>query len=359
MCWGNFVEHGAKVFDESIAFGHRFVHLLIAFAEFFPGVSQIVSLAEMIFSECCSYSNDQSYSLFLTKSRPMPAIDLELKASKLKEFKTLHHELCEITSKGDEKPCTFNRLQEIVAELKANNVLFILNEVPKYFIIASGGIFPSQHRYTPLQYWASKGDLEAVQFLLEQGAVDCPAERKQTFHRSITVYSDEVHLPKSALFVAALNGHVEVVKYLLSQGASPNIAFFSILFAFMPKLIFEMIKKYIDTRKNPSYLECLTLLFESMSKGAIKFQLLEIPVAYYDRSQQRRSIVDYLSDCVNRDPASYQSELSSPIYDFIIEKLNELGIDPKETAVKSNEELKQAGYPIGTGNNLYDIARLK
>ena len=139
----------------------------------------------------------------------------------------LVHELCERDEQsGEKRECSLQHLKDLIAQLKTSNSLCVLNTIPDYYDINRDHFDYAhlKHDYTPLQYWAAKGNLEAVQLLVNHGAYD---------------YCKGCN--KSALYVAAFHGRLEIVDYLLQQGANADIAFRESAFHyFIPKFIFQV-----------------------------------------------------------------------------------------------------------------------
>src|SRR5277367_1713316 len=86
----------------------------------------------------------------------------------------LIHELCEMDLEGKPKPCTIERMQEILTHLENESALHTLNTIPEYELSKQCWPTLPPTRYTPLQHWASLGNLPAVQLLVKYGAVDYP-----------------------------------------------------------------------------------------------------------------------------------------------------------------------------------------
>lgn len=114
-----------------------------------------------------------------------------------------------------EKKLSDERFWEILLILKEKNLLHLLNtffeEQPPGRRHITRDSWKSFYITTPLHYWAFKGRLDFVKALIEHGAMDYLANTPSG--------------GRSALSRAAEGGHIEVVDYLLKNGARPDIYF--------------------------------------------------------------------------------------------------------------------------------------
>lgn len=240
------------------------------------------------------------------------------------------HELCEMDEEGHAKECTLERVNTILSKLKEEGSLYVLNSIPSYYIEESRHPLSYTHpiQYTPLNYWASKGNVEVVKLLVEHGARDYCA--------------DAPPYTTSALYEAALYGRIEVVQYLLSCGAHADLPFRNnSLFYFVPQFSFQILKEPLQEYKNT--LHCLELSLLSLSKkDPINLQLqLKIPV-----DEEGANILCWLKK--NR---------TGPLAQDLADILIKWGAN--ETASCNVHELTQKGMHIGNGITLVDLASLK
>ena len=240
------------------------------------------------------------------------------------DLKEIAHELCERSH-----PCSLPRLRGILLELKATNHLHVLNEVPQWYHEQDRLFWRRPKLLTPLHYWAEQGNLEAVKLLIEHGALDFCPDQWGT---------------RSALFVAALQGHMPVVEYLLSKGATADRTFGNVLHSFIPVFVFE-INKMSSFDKKWSVelpLACLERILQDMSKNrSANLQMqLKIPV-----SERAYNCVDWVS--FNTAP------VDPPLKSLLERFGGKVGMH------YSLEQLQSAGWIIGNGCTLNDLEGLK
>lgn len=195
--------------------------------------------------------------------------DYNCPAVKEEEVEALGHmnlllELRESDASWNKKQLTLDRLLEILAFLKEKNALSILNTIPvNPFVMDLGGV-TERHIFSPLQYWAFKGNLEFVKLLVEHGAkdylADCP-------------YGN-----RSALYRAAEWGNIEVVNYLLENGAHASIQFDNdSLRSFIPDHIFH-IGRFCPTDELFPQIACLKRILEYMAVYQPKELIFQLKV---------------------------------------------------------------------------------
>ena len=282
-------------------------------------------------------------SLGAVACRPQVSVSQEISLLSLENMPSLNltsliHELCEMSLDGTSKPCTTERVKEIVILLERSDNLNALNSIPEYYQNKQRSLLslPSTF-YTPLQYWASRGNLPVVEFLMQHGAVDYPTLPEDTNNGSQMT---------SALYAATMARHAPVVAYLLRHEAQPSIAFNqNLLSSFIPKLIFELCQgitffAHIPTEKQVSF-EGLELVLQHLaSHQPDNLQLqLKVPIC------PEKNSLDWV-ETLNRGPEREQ----------LLEILTRFG------AVKGNalshEELAVHGN-IGPGFTLQEIASFK
>jgi hypothetical protein len=253
------------------------------------------------------------------------------------DVSSLIHELCEMNTDGTSKPCTMERLKEIIEELEIKEALKALNSIPKHYLSKSNSMklfsLPDT-LYTPLQYWAARGNLPAVQFLVKHGAVDYPDARVEIDSGKMT----------SALYAAVMHGHSSVTSYLLLHGAQATIAFNNnLLFSFIPKLIFEFCQ--IDAFGFPitlSFFECLEQVLQHLSShqpSSLALQL-RIPIS------SGKGSFDWVETV--ESPSNERMQLTQLLAQFGAIRNNAL----------SNDELQSQGN-IGRGFTLQEISSFK
>lgn len=172
---------------------------------------------------------------------------------------------------------TFERLQQIVDDLKKRGQLAVLNSIPDYYY-ENRSLSPQ----TPLSYWIGEGNLDAVRLLVENGAAvrvedsTAPSEMPEDCCISRTpAYC-------SALYLAAKYGQVEIIQFLLEKGASANFAFSdNLLRSFIPTLLFDQVHiMYVfQVSLTDEVNTCLKLIFDSLPPVELKEQF-RIPLSY-------------------------------------------------------------------------------
>lgn len=246
------------------------------------------------------------------------------------------HELCEIDVEGNYRPCRIERIKEILSILKDKNALHVLNSIPKYIDDNSYkcSLYESPSPcYTPLQHWASQGDIEAVKAFVQAGASDFCKDNIET------------HCDKSALYVAALHGHKEIVQYLLKNGAKANIAFHNnVLTSFVPQFIYEISCKNVITNDQLACLEIILNHLCKVDRENLTFQL-QIPIDFFDRKGIYLNIFDFLN---NYQPPNYQKA-----------KVLLLKFGAESSKVFSLKKLRTLGLSVGTGFTLHERSSFK
>lgn len=250
---------------------------------------------------------------------------------KIDELKVAQHvhELCEMDIQGKPKQCSFSRVQEIVQLLKEKQALEALNTVPCYYLTQCGPGSNSEPRYTPLQYWSSKGNLDIVRHLVEHGALDYCKETRDSYASN------------SALYVAALHGHSAVVDYLLQHEAQAAIPFRNnLLCYFIPKWVFE-ITQLKD--RNSEMLSCLRkiLIYLQVYKPNNLALQLKIPVS------KTENCVGWVQHLM-KDQDSFLKQLAALLEEF----------GGKAHDVISLDDLRKIG-DVGPGLTLEETSRLK
>lgn len=251
---------------------------------------------------------------------------------------SLVHELCEMHPDGKHKPCTIERLEEIVIQLE-HKALNGLNTIPEYYLSKPRSLLPLPSTfYTPLQYWASQGNLPAVKFLIQHGAVDYPTPSEDILNSSEMT---------SALYTATMAGHVPIVSYLLRQGAQPTIAFNqNLLASFVPKLIFELCLKIsfrpLITPERQAPFEGLRQVLQHLSLHQPSNLQLQLKIPIYPE----KNSLDWVETLYPQSPEREQ----------LLQILTEFG--GVKNNVISNDELTTHGK-IGAGFTLQEIFSFK
>lgn len=251
---------------------------------------------------------------------------------------SLMHELCEMYPDGTFKPCTIEHLKEIVVELEHRDALNALNNIPEYYLNKPRSLFSlSSTFYTPLQYWASQGNLPAVELLMQHGAVDYPTLPEDTNNSSRMT---------SALYAATLAGHAPVVSYLLRHEAQPSIAFNqNLLASFIPKLIFELCQKVsfhpLITPERQAPFEGLEQVLQYLASYQSDNLQLQLKVPIYPEKNSLEWV-----ETLDQGPEREQ----------LLEILTRFGA--LKDNVLSNDELAAHGN-IGSGFTLQEISSFK
>lgn len=259
-----------------------------------------------------------------------------------RQFSLLLDELCERDEQGKEITSTPHRINEILAILKTAHKLSYLNAIPNYYFTRQESCFPGSAPpyYTPLHYWAKKGDLTTVKLLIEQGAKDYFTE------------GSAVDQLVTGLYLAAKGGHLNVVQYLLQKGSPIDIAFSNqnVLCSFLPKLIFEMTQllvEKVDELEANNLLECLKIILSHLgekNKQNLQFQL-RIPI------RENVNILDWIVQEYSTEEIKIQQRIKT------LENLLQLYVTEKD--VFSIKELQEKGYNVGNGFTLYERSTLK
>lgn len=278
---------------------------------------------------CCFQKQDLSEKKSLV-NRVLSSHTTPLVSELSEEHMGLMHELCEMDGEGQPKECTLERVNTILSKLKEEDSLSVLNSIPSYYMEESRNFlcYTRPIQYTPLHYWASKGNLEVVKLLVGHGACDYCANSP-----SYTT---------SALYEAGLHGHIEVVQYLLNYGAHADLPFNNnSLFYFIPQLMFQMLLEPMV--KYQGCLECLDLILTSLSESdpsSLQLQL-KIPV-----DEDGANILCWIK---KNDTSSLAQDL--------VRMLVKWGAN--ETAGCTLDELTQKGMHTGNGITLVGLASLK
>ena len=235
---------------------------------------------------------------------------------------------------GEEEKLGLEHVQDLVTDLKSQNDLAVLNTIPIVRRPASGVYFYAHETTcTPLQYWASQGNLEITKLLVDHGALDYCGGRNDT----------------SALYEAAFYGHMHIVQYLMEQGAHANLAFRkNPLYYFIPKFAFEMVM-CMSSSECELPLNCFRYILNAHSKlypDNLKFQF-KIPV-----DESEATILGWL-----KKMQSTSVEHQLPMIYELQKVLIFFGAE-EDNAITA-AELLQEGMNIKVGLTLYEIACLK
>lgn len=172
---------------------------------------------------------------------------------------------------------TFERLQQIVDDLKKRGQLAVLNSIPDYYY-ENRSLSPQ----TPLSYWIGEGNLDAVRLLVENGAAvrvedgTAPSE----LHEDSCISGTPAHC--SALYLAAKYGQVEIIQYLFEKGVTANFTFSdNLLRSFIPTLLFDQVHiMYVfQVGLTDEVKTCLKLIFDSLPPVELKEQF-RMPLSY-------------------------------------------------------------------------------
>jgi len=259
------------------------------------------------------------------------------------ENQNLLDELCERDGEGRQIQSSLSRISAILDQFKQSYHLSILNSIPNccandpHQSIRRDFVF-----YTPLHYWAKKGNLPIVKILIKNGAKDYFTEGEDCYKLT------------SALYQAALYGHPQVVKYLLDNGSHIDIAFANqnILHCFIPKLTFELVQKIQKANKNEDqegHLECFRLILSQLNlknSGNLQFQL-SIPI---DKGYNALNWID-------RELFNAHGEVEKSLLTQLRDLLIKYGAVRKH--VFKINELEEKGCNIGTGITLYRATTFK
>jgi hypothetical protein len=186
------------------------------------------------------------------------------------------HELCEMDVEGKRRPCSFDRLKEIIARLAESDRLFLLNTIPKFYRDSQASV-----PMTPLSYWIYSNNRDAVNLLLQYGAAVRIEDNRDPEHKGWMF--KHIHFPnhRSALLQATRHRLPEIVECLLEHGANGSFAFDdNLLFSFIPALIFDAIQGRnlfgFDIQKE--FVTCLELIFNAMPHQELQKQL-QVPIS--------------------------------------------------------------------------------
>lgn len=186
------------------------------------------------------------------------------------------HELCEMDPEGKRRPCSFDRLKEIIARLAESDRLFLLNTIPKFYRDSQASV-----PMTPLSYWIYSDNRAAVNLLLQYGAAVRIEDNRDPEHKGWMF--KHIHFPnhRSALLQATRHRLPEIVECLLEHGANGSFAFDdNLLFSFIPVLIFDAIQGRnlfgFDIPKE--FVTCLELIFNAMPRQELQKQL-QVPIS--------------------------------------------------------------------------------
>ena len=244
-----------------------------------------------------------------------------------------HMKLVEKLCEGKGK-CDLEQARSIVKDLKQQNHLALLNVIPPFCSNTLGPHFYTHEtQRTPLQCYASEGDLEISKLLVEHGALDYCGDKNNT----------------SALYEAAFYGHLHMVEYLIEQGAHANLAFKkNPLFYFIPKFAFEMVmcKSHLEYK---SCFVCFRYILDCHSKNHpenLKTQF-KIPI-----DEQEVNILCWL-----KKMQLIRTQHQGPMIQELQEILIHFGASEQDALTKN--DLMVQGMDIGVGITLYEIASQK
>lgn len=264
-------------------------------------------------------------------------------------LKKVIHELCGMDEDGNNLSISIERMQEILKDLKDRDLIYAINSIPRYYLDKEELLLDERYpntikttKRTPLQHWAYKGNVEAVRLLLQYGASDYCHCKKADKYSLRTI---------SALYLAVLSGHEEIVTLLLETGASADIYFKwgSRSNAFIPLLVFELGQGVKKSNTTPA---CLRRIFQSLKTHqpkSLEYQL-KIPVT---RKQENCLvwITNYAKKKILHPEhgQQYPETLKSKELKRI-EELEKVLIDfgASEDSAFSYEELKDLGF-VKTG----------
>lgn len=259
----------------------------------------------------------------------------------------LLNELCEVDEEGGRREYSIDRLKEIIQQLEQAQGLKYLDSIPTCFKGPRGLPFLSQFDSpccTPLQYWAEKGDLEAVKILINNGA-----------HDHFSGKNDYDYIT-SGLFLAALRGHVKIVEFLLENGSRVDIAFSNncILQSFLPKLVFNFAELMTITSEEEYFeqtLECLRLILTKLRKQNPKHLKLQLRIPV----DEKLNIYDYWLE--TKEEFDNTDIQKIQYWESIRKLLVEFGA--KEKNAYTIEELETKSFNVGGRFTLHSISTLK
>jgi hypothetical protein len=240
------------------------------------------------------------------------------------------HALCEMDTDGNNKPCSFESLKSLLAELKSRNSLDAINTIPSYYSRELGfQFFSNLDKPTPLAYWAGKGNLEAVKLLIEHGAVN------------LCLNSDTEPTDTSALLAAACRGHLQIVEFLLNEGADPSELFYDnvLVYFIVPNIIF-----HLGTIVSQEILCSLKLILEKLQERDPENLALQLRIP-----------VDVLNDGSVVNALKYRAlqKENEPLQELL------KSFGATEDSVYSPIELENLGYNVRVGITLNQIRSLK
>lgn len=268
LFWGYFANHCQK----AKLGNHRAFHVTMAAAEFFPLLSQIVSLIEFLFLKAHQNKNSSKHSINLSKISNETVTTSKTQKQFLTNSKHTAIESSATTS-SDSSANSSSVKRVLGTKLSSSNILrdtiymdpylydgksFDLqdailegniDEVKKLVSqISMESINQKINGYSLLEWAAQKGHLKIVIFLVDSGAKDNVVKAEGD-----ASYWDLDRPSTSALLVAALNGHHEIVKYLLDNGAKDRIFFdYS---SILPRVVrtsnLKMVKLLVSYEQNP------------------------------------------------------------------------------------------------------------
>lgn len=257
-----------KIFDEGVKDTGDFACLPL---EVLHSVFDRLEVSNLLTLEMSSRTMYQKVASYFRHKFPVKSTRLsdhnhpvvDIREIESPEVKRLFFELCEVDKLPNsgmiKKGLSEERFQEIVDILKEQDRLYLLNS----FFMTKAGLIIS-----PLLHWASKGKLDFVTSLVEHGAMDYLANIPFCYW--------------SALFKAAQGGHIEIVDYLLKNGAHADIRFKEYRFSpyFIPYLICSESGKYkkkvLSIESLDSQIACLKRILDYMviyQPDQLKFQL--------------------------------------------------------------------------------------
>ncbi len=177
-----------------------------------------------------------------------------------------------------------------------------------------------------MYYYVQRGNLNAIQILLA---------RKRFTELNLT----------TALYVAAKAANIDVVKYLLNNGAGVDQAFLdnNLLHSFIPKLIFEM------TNQHPEWIiedhiTCLKQLLTHLKANNPENLRLQLQIPISDKT----TCYQWVSSEAENSGVNKLILIKQLLEEFGAQNLSHLSLD----------DLRSLG-DIGSGYNMYDISCFK
>lgn len=301
LFWGYFTDHCKK----AKLGNHRIFHVTMAAAEFFPLLSQVVSMIEFLYLK--AHQNKNSSKPSIKPSSTSQSTPTKIKTQEQAK-KSLTHPTTSPTNSSNNTPTkasssstakessstslssddssidsgthsttSSDSKPKLVLGTKqpSKNVLKYTMHIDPYLYDGTGAKDlkaaiigndidevkkllsetpkePINQRidgFSLLEWAAQNGHLEMVTLLVESGAKDAIA--RAALGGDIEFW-DLARPSTSALLVAALNGHIDVVKYLLDNGAQDQV--FSDYSSVLPRVVntgnLKMVKLLVSYQHN-------------------------------------------------------------------------------------------------------------